>query len=229
LKECERARLKLQEAYAVHQNDYAILLNLGLVYADPRCDPENQYMQFSREFLTQSVQIKPSDYYGHQQLARLGIRETYTWGPDLTTAELVNDAVKSAEQARRLRPNDGTIFALLAQTYILQWAKSTDAAQRKELEPKIEASITQAEKYKATPVHLATVRAQWLLQQVRFAEGDQLKELKSQLVAELDKASEVAKDEHSWYGRQLQRDATKLKKVISGLVDAKRERLNWPN
>jgi hypothetical protein len=229
LKKCESARNKLHEAYAVHQNEYTILLNLGLIYGDPRCDPENKYIEFARQFFKQSIAIKPLDYYGHQQLASLAIREAYTWGLEFTKPEIINDAAKSAETARELRPGSGTIFALLAQAYILKWATTSDDNSRKELDPLIETALVQAAKGKASPVHQATARAQWLLQQSRRANDDQFKILKPQLAAALDNAIQEATVDRSWYGRQLLKDGNALKKALSDLEDKMRSTLRWPN
>jgi hypothetical protein len=229
LKVCEKARSKLHEAYALHQNEYTILLNLGLVYGDPRCDPENKYAEFAREFLKQSIELKPRDYYGHELLARLTIRQAHTWGLEFMKPGVLDEAVNAANTARELRPGDGSIFALLAQAYILQWANASDDNSRKKVLPLIEASLEQAAKCKATPVHLATAWAQWLLYQSRLAQDDQFKGLKPQLAAALDKAIEVAKEDRSWYGRQLIKDATKLKETVSNLEDKKQATLRWPS
>jgi hypothetical protein len=228
-KECEIARSKLHEAYAVHQNEYSILLNLGLVYGDPRCDPDDKYIEFAREFFRQSIEIKPLDYYGHQQLAGLAIRQAYTWGLEFTKPDIISEAIKSADTARELRPGSGTVFALLAQGYILQWAKTSDEHLHKELEPLIETALIQAARGKATPTHQATAQTQWLLQQSRRATDDQFKVLKPQLAAALDKAIEVAAVDRTWYGRKLVKDATKLKKALSDLEDKKQSTLRWPS
>jgi hypothetical protein len=229
LQECEEARSKLHEAYAVHQNEYTILLNLGLVYADPRCDPENKYIEFARHFLKQSIEIKPLDYYGHELLARLAVRQAYTWGLEFIDPEIINEAAKSADTARKLRPISGTLYALLAQVYTVQWAKSSDDNLRKELEPLIEASLLRAERGDATPVHQATARTQWLFQQSRRAKGDEFKALRLELATALDKAIEVATDDRSWYGKKLLEDANSLKKALDDLGGKSQSILRWPS
>jgi hypothetical protein len=226
LTECKNALDSLHEAYAVHQNEQTILLNLGLVESDPRCDPKGKNIERARKYLKQASATKPMDYYAQQLLAALGIREIYTWGP-FAKPDVLTDAVAAADRARTLRPEDGTIFALLAQAYILQWAQASDA-QRNEVRPKIEAAIAQAAKRKATPIHLHTVQLQWLVTQAAKSSGD-FNNFKTTLGVKIDAAIADAKDDSSWYGHQLLKDANALKSQLSALEAGKQSSLHWPN
>ena len=127
LTKCTAALDTLHQAYAVHQYEQTILLNLGLIESDPRCDPKGVNIERARTYLKQAAEMKPTDYYAQQLLATLGIREMYTWGP-FAKPEVLTDAITAAENARTLRPEAGTIWALLAQAYVLKWAQS-DATQ----------------------------------------------------------------------------------------------------
>jgi hypothetical protein len=230
LSECRNALDRLQEAYAVHQNEQTILLNLGLVESDPRCDPKGENIERARKYLKQARTIKPMDYYAQQLLAALGIREIYTWGP-LAKPDVLTEALAAADKARTLRPEDGTILALLAQAYILQWAQSNSGAQRDEIQTKIETAIAQAAKRHATPVHLHTVRLQWLVNQAAKSSDKQFnsEDLKAKLGIEIDKAIVDAKDDRSWYGHQLLKDANALQSLLPALEAGKQSSLHWPN
>jgi hypothetical protein len=229
LSQCKAALDTLHEAYAMHQNEQTILLNMGLIESDPRCDPDGENIERARSYLKQASQIKPTDYYSQQLLATLDIRELYTWGP-LAKPEVLTDAVAAAEKARTLRPEDGTICALLAQAYILKWAaQATDDATRNDLRLKIEAAVSQAEKRKATPVHQDTVRLQWLLAQATRAPDDQFDDLKAKLGAAIDKAIVDARDDRTWYGYRLAKDANALKSAVDALTKGKQSTLHWPN
>jgi hypothetical protein len=226
---CRQAVSKLNEAHAVRQNEYSILLNLGLVHADPRCDPENKDIETARGFFERSTALKPKDFYGHQQLATLAIRQAHAWGLEFTDAEFMAKAVKEANTARLLRPESGTILALLAQAYILQWAQTTDDSIRKRAEPLIEASLVAAQRENATTIHLQTARLQWLFYRLRNAPDDQFDTMKTKFLAQLHLAAADAAGDRTWYGRKLAQDANVLMQVMLNLQKAEQPRLRWPN
>jgi hypothetical protein len=229
LAECKGALDNLHEAYAAHQNEQTILLNLGLIESYPRCDREGVNIERARNYLKQASALKPADYYAAQLLATLGIRELYTWGP-FAKLETLKDTIDAAEKARMLRPEDGTILALVAQANILQWAQAADDAARKLAATKIEAAITQAEKRKATNVHLHTVRLQWLVNQAAKAADDkQFDDLKTKISVEVGKAIPHAQDDPGWYGHQLLMDAAALSDQLTPLNAKDRSSLHWPN
>jgi hypothetical protein len=226
--QCKEALAKLNQAYAVHQNEQTIILNLGLIHGDPRCDPSGENIERARRYLEEAIAIKSSDFYAHQLLATLNIRHAYVWGPVFTKPEIVTQAVTAADNARTLRPEGGTIFALLAQAYILQWAQGDDG-KRAQVRPLIEASIAQAAKRNATPIHLHTVNLQWLLYQAVKSSDDQFtKEFKPKLETELRAAVYDATGNHTWYGRQLFKDAAALEKMLSEWGPGKQATLHCP-
>ena len=231
--QCKDARAILRKAYAGHQNQYTIPLNLGLVYADRRCDPKNEYIQIARGYFQKSTEIKPSDYYGHQQLAALGIREAYSLGLELADSSLIENTVTSAQKAQRSRPNSGTILVLLAQAYILQWP-TANADSRKTLGLKIEALLndaaTSVHLSAPSPFHLSTARLQWLLQQCREASDGKFADAKKALSDELQKAKDLTRDDPTWYGKELASNAKKLGDQVSNLKsEAERSTLHWPD
>src|SRR5262249_33717782 len=160
--------------------EQTILLNLGLIEADPRRDTKGENIERARKYLREASAIKPMDYYAHQLLATLGIREIYTWGP-FARSDALTETIAAADKARMLRPEEGTIFALLAQAYILQWAQADNDAKRNEVRPKIEAAIAQAERRKATPIHRHTVKLQWLVHQTAKASDADFINMKADL------------------------------------------------
>jgi hypothetical protein len=141
----------------------------------------------------------------------------------------INADRRAKEEARTLRPEDGSIWALLAQAYVLKWAQTTDQAQRTDAQKKIDAAIAQAKKRGATPVHLGTVRLQWLVNQTAQAPDDQVDGLKANLADEIDNATKATKDDGSWYSHQLRRDAAALKDMVDKLEKKKQSELHWPN
>ena len=222
--ECRVALGRLEEAYAVNQNEQNILLNLGLIVGDPRCDPQGRNIEKAKQYLEDAIRLKPNDYYAHQLLATLCIRQVYVFGRELTSADVTARAVKAAEMARALRP-DGTIFAVLAQAYILQYA--TDETKK----ALVEAAIAQAEKRGATPIHRNIVNLQWLVHQAaKLAENDdeKRKALRKKLDADIPTAITTATGNRTFYGRQLLRQAEALRDKLKGL-DKDLATLRWPD
>ncbi len=151
-------------------------------------------------------------------------RQAYTWGPELIKPEFITNAIKEAEPALSYRPGSGTIFALLAQTYILQWVN--DSTKRGEFEPKIAAAIAAAKKGDVTRIHADMVELQWLFYTWRYATDEPAaNKIKGTLLAKLAQAIEDARDDRSWYARDLVATAKKLQKLDS----ANRTALRWPN
>jgi hypothetical protein len=185
----------------------------------------------ARRYLKQAMAIKPSDYYAPQLLASLGIREMYVWGP-FAEPGIVNEIVAAAENARKLRPESGTILAVLAQAYVLQWTPP-DAAVPDPLAPKIDAAIAQAEKRGATRIHLDTVRLQWLVKKVAHTADDKDNKLFKQLQKLIGEARSEADEDRTWYGYQLKRDVAALDAMLKTMeTDTdkdKRKDLRWPN
>ena len=229
LAECDDALQKLRKAHAAHQNEQTILLNLGLIESYPRCDRAGVNIEQARKHLKQASALKPGDYYPAQLLATLGIREMYTWGP-FARSETLNETIDAAEKARMLRPEDGTILALVAQAHMLKWAQIGDEAQRKQSQAKVEAAIALAEKHKATPVHLRTIKLQWLVDQAaRAADDAKFDQLKKQIIGDIAPATKAGEDDPSWYGHQLVEDMTALSAQITPMDAKDRATLHWPN
>jgi hypothetical protein len=231
-KRCDLALDKLNEGHAVRQVEQSILLNIGLIAGDARYDVKGENFRRARRFLTDAAMFKPNDYYAHQLLSNLAIRQYYALGPEFTEASVITEAVNEAKRARELRPGgpgSGTIYVLLAQAATLQWTVETAAAKREEIRALIEASLLQGERRGANAVHFQIAKVQWLLQQVRASAGDDVPaDLMGKLKAQLDAAIAAAGESLTWAGRQLARDATALKAAVSNLKPKEHTLLRWP-
>ena len=124
-------RTLLQQADAVQPNHYLILQNLGMIYADPRFDPQGNSIATARRMFDRSIKIKPDDYYGRQQLAALAVRQAYLWGPEFVDSNLINEALRFGNAARELRPESNVTPVLLSQLYALRAALFTDQRKKK--------------------------------------------------------------------------------------------------
>jgi hypothetical protein len=72
---------------------------------------------------------------------------------------------------------------------------------------------------------------QWLVNQAAKSSDEQFNRegLKTKLGIEIDTAIVDAKDDPSWYGHQLPKDANALKSLLPALEAGKQSSLHWPN
>jgi hypothetical protein len=100
------------------------LQSLARIYADPRYDARGDHLETARDLYSRSIELKASDFFGHQQIATLVVREAFLWGPEVTDAGRLSKAVEHAEKARELRPGSSATHLVFAQLYALKWAQS---------------------------------------------------------------------------------------------------------
>jgi hypothetical protein len=228
---CSDAIKSLKRAEAVRPNHYAVLQSLARIYADPRFDPRGDHVDAVREFYSRSADLKPTDYYGHQQLAALAVREAYLWGPEFVAADKLKNALELAEKARRLRPGSSATFIVLAQLYSLQWAQSDPGARRRyeELVVGSLAAAQQVNRYPeraAVPVTLA--RLQWSFLQFRASEPSNFEATKTRFLTELNQAQSQSSADDSWEARDLRRIARELHTRTQSIKLEDRFDLRWP-
>jgi hypothetical protein len=226
---CQTALLQLTEALAARPNEYTIIQNLALIYTDPRFDPTGNEIETARALFSRSLEIKPRDYYGYQQLATLAIRQAYQWGPEFISLDAVKAAITQAEKARQLRPDEGTVYALLAQLYVLKWSKTTGNDQ---LEPAalVEASLAAAQRFGANSIHIRMARLQWQLTRLRAsASKDEFDKAKPKVLADLDIAQSEVKGNPRWRAADLSARAKQLLAQLKTLHFEDRFSLKWLN
>jgi hypothetical protein len=71
---CNKAIRSLQEAELRKPRSYALLQNMAMILLSRRYDPDGVYLAQAETFCRRSVQLKPNDYYGYEQLARINLR-----------------------------------------------------------------------------------------------------------------------------------------------------------
>lgn len=64
----------LQEAELRRPRNYALLQNIGMIYLARRFDRKGDELAHAERYFQRSVELKPSDYFGHQQLAVASLR-----------------------------------------------------------------------------------------------------------------------------------------------------------
>jgi hypothetical protein len=65
--------------------------------------------------------------------------------------------------------------------------------------------------------------------QAARAPEDQFDDLKAKLGAAIDKAIVDARDDRTWYGYRLAKDANALKSAVDALTKGKQSTFHWPN
>jgi hypothetical protein len=224
---CKDALAKLIEAQAARPNEYTVLQNLGLIYGDPRYDPDGKELDTAKALFERSLQIKERDYYGHQKLATLAIRQAYERGVEFFGTDAINAAITHAERARELRPGGGTILALLAQLYTIKWSKGSD---QQGTAPLIEASLALAEKGdRASPLHVRTAQLQWQLARLRASTGGDFDKAKTALLATLQLAQTDTTGNANWEARDLLARTTSLSAKLQNLGSDDRTTARWSN
>jgi hypothetical protein len=236
--ECRKALANLQEADARQPDQYVVLQNIGMIYGDPRFDSRNTQIDKARSYFQRSVRLKPNDYFGHQNLASLAVREVYAWGVELADAETIKTAIAEAKDSLKQRPDNGSAFVILAQLYALQWAIVADGSKRAN-EAMVAAALADAKKVKANAARIRVAELQWGLLQLRAKARDQVQDgkdksdkftsAKDDFKKELIKAKSEAADLPGWEAEQLVLTTDDLLKTLeSSKVDEIEKKLSWP-
>ena len=73
-KECTEAIRSLKEAELRKPRQYALLQNIGMILLNRRYDPAGENLAQAETYYQRSVDLKPGDYFGYEQLARVRLR-----------------------------------------------------------------------------------------------------------------------------------------------------------
>ena len=106
--ECNQAVRSLQDAELRKPRHYALLQNIGMIYLSRRFDSPGANLEQAERYYSRSIELKPGDYFGHGQLALVGLRRAL----QATDQSARNEAIKVAEdrvvKALQLRPESQT-------------------------------------------------------------------------------------------------------------------------
>jgi hypothetical protein len=228
LKHCHEALASLNEADAAQPNHYLVLQNLALIYGDPRFDPSGNYIPTAQRLFKRSVDIKQDDYFGHQNLALLAIRQIFSTGVEFAKPDWVNGGINSAEKSRDLRPNNWVALTTLAQLYALRWVQAP--SDRKAADEELfEAAVAAAEQARANPLRILLVRLQWNFLRLRAATTEQFVDRKTKLLRHLHETREQAERYPTWEGRRLLQIETELTQSVQNADFDRRFGIRWPH
>jgi hypothetical protein len=226
--ECEEALKKLRDANGRQPNNYLVLQDLGLILGDPRYDPTGSQIEVARQLFTRSIELKGDDYYGHQQLALLAVRQINAARAEVADLTLVNAAVASAETSLKKRPGNWVVYLALASLNTAAWAKETDEAKRRVTAERIAAWISDSRKLGGNETRIRAVDLQWQIVRLR-GETDEKKFSARQKVLTEALNAVPAGGYPKWEADRLSDAVTKLKKSVAGLKYETRAELVWPN
>jgi hypothetical protein len=227
---CVEALQFLQDADALRPNDYVILQNMGLIYGDARFDPDGSYIETARRLFARSVKLKPDDYFGHQQLAGLAVREAYLWGLEFTDPTVIADGLKSANAARAKRPGEPRILVLLSQLHSLQAAAQLDGTDPNKEKQAAMIALAAAEQANANPVWILQAKLQAAFLEVRRSDSDDLfNKARTKLATIIHQAKNAADLDAGWEAHNLSRIARALERQdLDKLTHDNRLTLRWP-
>ena len=96
---CDAALHKLQAAELRTPRSYELLQQIGMIYLNRRRDPEGKYLDLAKEYYSRSSQLKPNDYYAHEQLARTAARRAIIAPPGELRTNSVADGLARVKGA----------------------------------------------------------------------------------------------------------------------------------
>jgi hypothetical protein len=227
---CRQALQLLQDADALRPNDYVILQNMGLIYGDARFDPDGSHIETARRLFARSVKLKPDDYFGHQQLAGLAVREAYLWGLEFTDPTVITEGLKSANTARAKRPGEPRVLVLLSQLHSLQAAAQVDGTDPNKENQAAMVALAAAEQANANPVWILQAKLQAAFLEVRRAEADDsFDKARTKLQKIIHEAKNAADLDPGWEAHNLSHIARALEgQDLDKLTHDKRLTLQWP-
>ena len=121
---CNSAIEALEKANGAWPNYYAVLQNLGTIYADERFDPGGEFLEPALKLFEQTKNFVPNDYYGYQMLAVIHRRRAQM----LTVPELAREEVQKGRNeacdALKRRPQTQIALIELARLARISWETS---------------------------------------------------------------------------------------------------------
>ncbi len=101
--ECNEAVRTLQDAELRKPRHYALLQNIGMVYLSRRYDPKGDDLDQAERYYARSLELKPSDYFGHAQLGLVGLRRALIAADGAARGEIIKAAQEQVARALQLR------------------------------------------------------------------------------------------------------------------------------
>ena len=121
--ECQKAIADLEAARIAQPQNYTVLQNLGRVYSDEALREDDPQFSVAIDYFQRSIELKPSDYWGYSNLARIFGRRLETELP----ATFLADARKHADNALAARPNDPELYLVSARVAMWEWTTAATA------------------------------------------------------------------------------------------------------
>jgi hypothetical protein len=244
------ARDNIDLADARQPNQNPLLQTLGTIYGHPRFDARNQQIDVARRYFERSLKIKPDDFFSHQNLAMLAVRQAYASGLQIS-ADALKTAIEHVNSSLKQRPGNGPAFVALAQLNALSWLIETDAERKKPWAAAYVAAIENVGRSTgASAAHLWTAKLQWGLMQLRAAAADpappapasgstttkppvpkkgEFSFEKDEYKKQLQAADEQMAKLPSWDARQLRRVVEDVTAKVNASASDQRDNLTWPS
>jgi len=125
-RDCHIAIRDLETALLRRPRSYALLQNLGMIHLNRRFDTKGSDLDIAERYYTRSIEQKPGDYYGPQQLARIYLRKAILANESTARDAALARGVTQIKASLDLAPNSRTGIML---SFYLRLAKIGSAKQ----------------------------------------------------------------------------------------------------
>jgi tetratricopeptide (TPR) repeat protein len=222
--QCDLAIQELEDALVAQPEHYTVLQNLGRIYSDEALRASDPQFQTAIDYFKRSTVLKPNDYWGHSNLARLYGRLLES---PAAAKSLLTNARQSADRALALRPDDAELFLTSARVAMWEWEWAA-ATERAALQTTVERLLHYGSSGDQWDVRWAN--AAWAIHGLRGFESNQTAKAdkEREFQSSQGKAVTVIQEAIDYYGGHTTWAAHALKERLETLRDeiktAKHER-----
>lgn len=227
--DCARALRKLHEAELHRPRDYALLQNIGMIYLSRRYDPSGHELDRALGYFERSVELKPADYYGHQQLGRISLRRALLAGRSAERERFLAAARRRIATAISLRPESASCRFLSDYVQLVSAmlpARNFTAGDRLAAWEAIEAGDRDARSWAYRWMRLTWQAAGLLSGEPEATFAQQKVELHGELeraIGELDREPDRA-----WIEVQIRESLRATRQMLEDLTAPPRQKLRVP-
>lgn len=237
--ECKAALIALEQAEVDNPMNYALLQNIGMIYLLRRFDPQGDHLGTAERYYKKSRDLKPNDYYAHQQLAVMYIRRA----ADVIAREgarapkeqpqVLRDGETAIATAMELRGRSLGQRLLRLALWIMQWRLATApedrASKRKEIQTELDELSAQGTVTDTPRLawSFGWMKVVWLVEQLRDCAEGEFDNRHGQLrkaIAQVLTATSPAANEN-WLAREIHQDTQRLHTQVPAIRFSTRRQL----
>ena len=128
--ECQAAVELMEQAILSQPDAYQALQNLGRALLDRRFDPSGKQIDRARQLYSRSVELKPDDYWGHEQLAVAALRAVEVEGVLPSLKSKIDGGIVAGEKSKTLRNDSSSARLTLSELYAARYLIDSEEKSR---------------------------------------------------------------------------------------------------